>query len=222
MAVTGLALVGFLVSHLAGNLKLFAGADEFNKYAKFLEDLGPLLIVAEIGLVTIFLVHIGSAIKVTLANKAARPQAYGVKATAGESTLASRTMMISGIVILIFVFFHVNGFKYGERPDGSLWHLVVQEFKRPEVAAFYIVCMLFMGLHLSHGISSLFQSLGLRNASGRPRLAGLGALIGWALALGFASFPLWVMAAKPGPKKEAASLLKPAIDISAVKKAPTE
>lgn len=210
MAITGLALVGFLVSHLAGNLKLYMGADEFNHYAKFLEDLGPALYVAEIGLATLFLIHIISAIRLTLRNNAARPIGYGAKTTAGESTLASRTMMITGVVILIFVFFHVNGFKFGERPNGSLWELVVEKFKRPEIAAFYVICMLCMGLHLSHGIASAFQSLGFRNSSGHPKLRGLGALIGWGIALGFAAFPLWVMVAKPVPKTSSVKIEIPA------------
>jgi len=210
MAITGLALVGFLISHLTGNLKLYLGSEEFNHYAKFLEDLGPALYVAEIGLVTLFLVHIIMAIKLTLANKAARPIGYGTKTTAGESTLGSRTMFISGLVILIFVFVHVSGFKYGDRPGGSLWQLVVDKFSNPGIAAFYVVCMLFLGMHLSHGIASAFQSLGLRNSSGHPKLRYLGPLLGWGIALGFASFPLWVLAAKPVSKTSSVKIEIPA------------
>src|SRR6266404_3006695 len=102
MAITGLGLIGFLITHLAGNFYLYMGVDKFNGYSKFLEE-NPFLILAEIGLLLIFLIHIKSAIDVTLANRAARPQQYEVKDTAGQSTLASRTMMITGFVILVFV-----------------------------------------------------------------------------------------------------------------------
>ena len=197
MAFTGLGLVGFLITHLAGNLYLFMGPAKFNAYALFLEQ-NPFLIVAELGLLAIFLVHIIAAIKVTLENRAARPQAYETRQTAGESSISSRTMMVTGLVILFFVVIHVKMFKYGEK-DGvdGLWGHVIREFAQPQVLIFYLVCMLALGLHLSHAIGSAFQSLGLRNDSGRPKLGGLGPLLGWGLALGFASMPLWAFAAKP-------------------------
>ena len=199
MAFTGLALIGFLVTHLAGNFQLFAGAEKFNNYAKFLEE-NPLVIVpAELILLGVFLLHIYLAITLTLENKAARPIVYDTKRTSGESNFASRTMMWTGFAILIFVAVHVYGFKYGVRPEispatpqGSLWNLAVNEFRKPQIAGFYVFSMLAMGFHLSHGVASSLQSLGLRDASGRPRLGGLGAIIGWGLALGFASLPIWV------------------------------
>jgi len=209
MALTGLGLIGFLITHLAGNLYLYMGADKFNGYSKFLEE-NPFLIVAELGLIALFVIHIKTAISVTLANRAARPQPYEVKKTAGQSTLASRTMIISGFVILVFVIFHVKGFKFGDRPNpstlwphGSLWELVVEKFSDPGIAAFYVVCMLV---------------LGLRNASGRPRLGGVGALIGWALALSFAAFPIWVQVTKPVAKPAVPIGVKDNLEPAAVKK----
>jgi succinate dehydrogenase / fumarate reductase, cytochrome b subunit len=198
MALTGLGLVGFLITHLAGNMYLFMGPAKFNAYAMFLEQ-NPFLIVAELGLLAIFLVHIVAAIKVTLANRAARPQSYEARETAGQSSFASRTMMLTGLVILFFVVIHVKMFKYSSEKEGvdGLWGHVIRDFAKPEVLGFYVVSMLALGLHLSHAIGSAFQSLGLRNDGGRPKLGGLGPLVGWGLALGFASLPLWAFAAKP-------------------------
>lgn len=198
MALTGLGLVGFLITHLAGNIYLFSGPAKFNAYALFLEQ-NPFLIVAELGLLAIFIIHIIAAINVTLANRAARPQGYESKQTAGESSFASRTMFWTGVVILFFVVVHVKMFKYSSEKDGvdGLWGHVIRDFAKPEVLGFYVFCMLALGLHLSHAIGSAFQSLGLRNDSGRPKLGGLGPLLGWGLALGFASLPLWAFVTKP-------------------------
>jgi len=215
MALTGLALGLFLVTHLLGNLQLPMGAEKFNAYAQTLEEHPEIIIPDEIGLVAVFLIHVFMALKLTAENKEARPIANDQRETAGQSSFASRHMWLTGFVILVFVVVHVWQFKYGERPitaaqsNGSLWDLVVVSFKTPWIATFYVLCMLIMGFHLSHGVGSLFQSLGLNNSSGRPRLKGLGPVIGWGLAIGFAMLPLWVCIAQPqaSPSKAA----KPAI-----------
>ncbi|HYG75857.1 MAG TPA: succinate dehydrogenase cytochrome b subunit [Planctomycetota bacterium] len=190
MAFTGLALVGFLVTHLAGNLMIFS-PEKFNAYAHMLEQ-NPLLVPAEIALLAIFLVHIYMALKLTAENRAARTESYEVRNTAGESTWASRNMMITGVIILFFVIIHVKMFKYGDKTGaGGLWGLVIREFKQPQVAIFYVASMIFMGFHLSHAISSALQSLGALKPGVRPKVRRLGAVIGWGLAIGFAILPLW-------------------------------
>ena len=115
MAVTGLLLVGFLVSHLGGNLMIYFGAPTFNGYASFLDEKPILVAVAELALLAIFLAHIFFAIRLTSENTAAREKSYEVRKTAGESTLASRTMWYTGLVILVFVALHVWHFKYGPK-----------------------------------------------------------------------------------------------------------
>ena len=200
MALTGLGLLGFLVTHLAGNLIIFQGSSHFNAYADKLESMGPLLIIAELGLIAIFVAHIILAIKVTLENAAARPIPYQVKKTAGESTLASRTMMITGVLILIFVIFHVISFKFGPKKDHNdtvLWELVVKTFSNPVYAGVYVVFMLILGLHLSHGVSSILQTLGILKPHWRSNSRVVGAVIGWGIALGFATLPLYVLLARP-------------------------
>ena len=198
MALTGLGLVGFLVGHLAGNLFIYRGEAKFNGYALFLEE-NEALPLAEGGLIVLFLVHLYLAFRLTVENNSARPRNYEVRQTAGQSSLASRTMILSGLVILGFIILHIYQFKYGTRPDGSLWQLVVNTFQQPWVVCIYVASMLMLGTHLSHGIGSAFQSLGLRNESGRPTLKGLAPVIGWILAAGFAALPLYAFVAKPKP-----------------------
>jgi succinate dehydrogenase / fumarate reductase, cytochrome b subunit len=197
MAITGIGLIGFLVTHLLGNLSLFRGPQTFNAYAQMLEDQKILLPIAEIGLLGIFLMHVYLALTLTRENAAARPVNYEVRQTAGQSSFSSRTMWYTGIVIFIFIVVHIWGMKFGVRPNESLWELVVTKFSDPGIAGFYIVCMAVLGFHLGHGIGSVFQSLGLRDRSGRPTLRGLAPILGWALALGFAALPIWVLVAKP-------------------------
>lgn len=207
MALTGLGLLGFLITHLAGNLLIYGGARHFNDYADMLER-NPLLLPAEIGLLGLFIYHIFLAIKLTLENNKARPIGYQDKKTAGESTLASRTMMLSGIVILIFVILHVRAFKYGENHLESkvggvvysqtvLWELVIKTFKDPLIAGWYVLAMIVMGFHLSHGTSSAFNSLGFLKPGWRKPLRRAGQIVGWAIALGFAAIPIYVQIAQP-------------------------
>mgnify|MGYP000296262790 CR=1 FL=1 len=208
MAFTGLALVGFLVTHLAGNLLLFAPL-KFNAYAHMLEE-NPFLVPAEIGLLTIFLLHLFFAIKLTLENRAARPEANAVRHTAGESTFASRTMFFTGLLIFFFLVIHIKMFKFGDK-DGmnGVWGMVVREFKQPQVALFYVLCMIGLGFHISHGISSAFQSLGLLKPGARPKLRPVATAIGWGIALGFAILPLWAWTlAKDEPIDDHAIQLK--------------
>ena len=202
MAVTGVMLVLFLFMHLGCNLLLFQKPDHYNTVAHFLAT-NPLVVPAEIALAIAFAVHTWAAIKVWLENRAARPVAYAVKQpSTGESTFSSRTMIWTGLVILIFLVIHIHQFKYGEKtgPNG-MWELVVGEFEKPAVAIFYIFCLVLLGFHLAHAIGSAFQSMGLRNSRGRPRLYGLSAVIGWAVAVGFLSLPLFFFALKPAPDK---------------------
>ncbi len=201
MAITGIGLSIFLVLHLAGNLFIFSGPNEFNGYAAILEH-NPLLIPAEIVLLGIFLVHLIMAIKLTGENNAARPIDYQHRKTMGESTLASRTMIYSGVIILVFVILHVYAFKFGEKKVAGkleLWELVIKTFQNPLVVVWYVLAMILLGFHLSHGLASSLQSMGAIKPDWRHRSRRIGAVIGWIIALGFASMPLYAIFAKPTP-----------------------
>lgn len=192
MAITGLGLFVFVVMHLAGNLLIFQGAAPFNAYADKLESFGALLWAAEVGLVIFFLVHAYSGIRVAIENRRARQVRYVVNKRQGEATIASRSMVIGGIIILIFLVLHIKMFKFGDKAGADgLWGLVNRTFHNPLMVAWYVIAMLALGLHLSHGFSSAFQTLGAQKPIWRPRLKMMGLGLGWVVALGFAALPIW-------------------------------
>lgn len=201
IGLTGLLLFGFLISHLAGNLNLLAGPDAFNGYTHKLESLKPLLYVAEIGLLAIFLVHVVKTLAVTRRNGLARPSKYEQKRWAGHTSRkswASTTMWISGLILLLFVVIHVRTFKYGAwyvdplTGHRDLYRLVAEIYQSPLHVAFYVVSMVVVGLHLSHGIASAAQSLGLGGERlGRQFVIG-GRILAFLIAGGFAVLPLYM------------------------------
>lgn len=194
MAVTGLVWLLYVILHLLGNLLLWAGPEKYNHYAEALVS-NPLLIPAEILLVVFLLIHVCSAWRVTNDNSAARPEGYAWKVpTSGSSTFASRTMWYGGVILLVFIVIHVWMFKFGDHsgPHG-LWGLVVRSFKHPLIALGYIVAMLPLGLHLSHGLSSAFQTLGALQPHWRAPFKATGQVLGWVIAAGFILLPLWAL-----------------------------
>lgn len=201
IALTGLALLLYLVLHLAGNLFIFAGPATFNEYGHKLAGNKPLLYTAEIGLAAIFLVHVYKAFVNWRANNRARPVAYAEKKWAGHTSrksIGSTTMIYTGLVTLFFIVVHVKGFKYGplyqfeQGPARDLYRLEVEAFRNPLWVAFYVACMVVIGLHLRHGISSAFQSLGLEHPRYTRRLLVVGLALAVAIAGGFAIIPIWV------------------------------
>jgi succinate dehydrogenase / fumarate reductase cytochrome b subunit len=195
MAVTGLAWVLFLVFHLGENLFLWAGPERFNNWAHWLTGWQVPLIAAEIGLVVFLVLHMGNAWRVTNENYAARPQGYLMKApSSGSSTFASRTMWYGGLILLIFLIIHVWMFKFGDHGgEHGLWGLVVRSFKNPWIALGYIIAMVPLGLHLSHGFASAFQTLGVLKPHWRQGFRKAGQFFGWVIAGGFILLPLWAL-----------------------------
>jgi len=207
VALTALGLLGFLVGHLAGNLLMFSGPEAINAYAAKLRDLGPLLWVARIGLLGVVGVHIVTTLHLAAQNRAARPDEYRSEATL-RATRSSRTMVLSGLTILAFIIYHLLHFTIGNLhgfydangpyrlPDGGMnvYKMVVSGFGVWFNAGFYLVAMALLGAHLSHGVSSLFQTLGLTTPRTRPLIT----MVGWAFAIvicgGFASIPVAVLA----------------------------
>lgn len=192
VALAGLLLVGFLVTHLAGNLLMFVGGDAFNKYAEALEH-NPLLPVAELGLVALFLLHIVMSARATLANRAARPEGYAVYEGKGARTPGSRTMAVTGTLILLFVVVHVATFKYkvGGAKGAELFEHVVNWFANPWYSGFYVLAVLGVGLHLSHGLQSALQTFGVNHPRYTPLVKKAGLGLAALITLGFASLPLY-------------------------------
>ncbi len=200
IALTGLALLIFLILHLAGNLLLFAGPARFNEYSHALIS-NPLLIPAELGLLAIFVAHVYKTVRMWLNNQAARPVRYRMKRRArhtSRKSLASTTMIVTGLVTLVFVVLHLKTFKYGAQYAAAdpnvrdLDRLVVEVFHKPTYVVFYVVCMALIGLHLRHGIGSAFQSLGIEHPRYTERLPLAGTVLAVAIGGGFALIPLWV------------------------------
>jgi len=205
--VTGLALMGFIVTHLLGNLNLFVGSDAFNGYTEALHSFGPLLIVAEVGLAALFLLHAVSAIQVWRDKKSARAIQNSVVATKGgpsKQTVFSRTMIVTGTVLLIFLIVHVAQFRFGlfggldytTELDGKkvrdLYRLVFETFENPAWVASYMAVMLLLGAHLRHGFWSAFQSVGLLDPKLRPLAYSVGAGFALIIALGFFVMPIYL------------------------------
>jgi succinate dehydrogenase / fumarate reductase cytochrome b subunit len=201
IGLTGLALFVYLITHLAGNAIIFFGQDAFNGYAHALIS-NPLIIVIEIGLLLVFLIHIYKTVTMWIANQAARPVRYAQKERAGHTSrksLASSTMIGTGLLTLLFVLIHVKQFKYGtfylvQGPEEvrDLYRTEIEVFTQPIWVAFYVICTLVVGLHLRHGIASGFQSLGLDHPRYTRRLVTWSLIGAIVIAGGLASIPVWV------------------------------
>ena len=188
MALTGLILYGFLVGHLLGNLLLLKddGGRSFNAYSDFLIN-HPLLIPAEIFLVIVFALHLFLAISVTRDNRRARTVGYQTTQSVGGRSFASRTMIYSGVVILVFLVLHLKTFKYGDKPSG-LYDLVLATFQQTGYLIWYAVAMLVLGFHLWHAFHSAFQTLSIRS----DKIKSLGLVLCLVLAFGFGFLPVYV------------------------------
>jgi succinate dehydrogenase / fumarate reductase, cytochrome b subunit len=199
IGLTGLALFAYLIIHLAGNALIFAGPDIFNDYAHRLIS-NPLIIPIEIGLLLVFLVHIYKTVRMWLSNREARPVGYERKAYAGHASrksFASSTMIASGLLLLLFVIVHVKQFKFGswyqtvsEQPVRDLYRTEVEVFSHPLWVVFYVISTLIVGLHLRHGISSAFQSIGFDHPLYTRRLTILGIVFAIVIAGGLALIPV--------------------------------
>jgi len=192
MAVTGLSFCGFLGTHLAGNLTLYGGADAFNSYAEHLHSLGPLLTVAELGLLILFGVHVVTGLVLFLQNLKARPQRYAVDRCAGGRTLGSRTMPYTGLLILLFIIYHLMNFHFVDKSRTTIFAIVSGTFANPVHMILYIAAMVVVALHVSHGFWSLFQTLGANHPKYMPTIKVLGLLFALVVAVGFGFIPIYV------------------------------
>lgn len=206
MAVTGLILVGFVIGHMLGNLKVFQGEAKFNAYAAWLREIGSpafghaqVLWLARLVLLTATVLHIVAAVQLTRMSYAARPVSYDTKEAIG-STYASRTMRWGGLIITLFVVYHLLhftfgavGFAPGQYTPMSVYRNVVIGFSIWYVSAVYIAAMLALGLHLYHGVWSTFQTLGLNTSRADRVYRALATASSLAVVLGNVSVPVAVL-----------------------------
>jgi succinate dehydrogenase / fumarate reductase cytochrome b subunit len=226
MALTGIILVGFVIGHLVGNLQIFCPPDKINGYAEFLHGMGPLLWVARIGLLAAVVVHIWAAVVLTLENRRARGVSrYGVKNTI-RATLASRTMRLTGLVVLAFLVYHLLHFTLGgvqrdvfksALPEYKLtqdYHIagisvvpagkevadvhsmMVYGFQNVPVSIFYIIAVGLLSFHLLHGMDSMFQTFGWRNHRWSAGLRQIAVIFALGYFLANAAIPLAILTGK--------------------------
>lgn len=208
MALTGLGMFVFTVGHLLGNLQIFLGAEAVNSYAEFLKSKPGLLWGARLGLLGAVGIHLWAAFSLLAANKAARPQGYA-NYTAKDASLASRTMAVTGVVILAFVVYHLlhytaqtpgvnlTGKDFGALQDAKGRHdvygMMILGFSQPVVSIFYLISVSLLSLHLSHGLAAMFQSLGIKHRAYALLIDRAALLAAGLLLVGYASIPLAVM-----------------------------
>ncbi len=204
MAFTGLFWILYLLEHLIGNLLLLiSDPAPYNKYADVLLSFGKLLWIAEAVLIGTILVHIISGISVWLSSRTARPVKYSKTANAGgksRKTISSITMIYTGIILLIFMFFHVNMFKFGAHYtimiDGKemldLHRVVYEAFANPVIVFSYAAIFVLLGFHLRHAFWSAFQSLGISHPRYTPFINFLGVFVAVVMAGGFIFIPLYI------------------------------
>ncbi|MBI3652284.1 MAG: succinate dehydrogenase cytochrome b subunit [Acidobacteria bacterium] len=206
MAISGALLFLFVIGHMLGNLQIFLGKDFLNAYAHFLKATPELLWPARIGLLVLAILHIVTAVQLAIENRRARPLAYdGTKIYA--ASFAAQAILFSGLVVLAFIVYHLLHFTFGKiqpealtytvmykgEPIHDVYKMMVMGFSNPWISAIYLICMGLLCLHLSHGVSSLFQSLGWKTNAYRnaiDKFAKISALI---IFLGNCAIPVAIL-----------------------------
>jgi succinate dehydrogenase / fumarate reductase, cytochrome b subunit len=204
VAITGIILILFVIGHLLGNLQIFIGPDWINGYSQHLHDLGPLLWLIRIFLICTVIIHIYVTIKLAIENRRARPERY-IDKDYVKATFASRHMVMSGLIVFVFIVYHLAHFTFRKtdprfallKPDPlghyDVFSMMVYGFQNYLVSGFYVLGLFLLTLHLSHGSSSFFQSLGLNDRKLTPRLAFGGRVFAWLLFIGYTSIPVAIL-----------------------------
>ena len=208
MAVSGFILFLFVIGHLAGNLQIFLGPEAINRYGHFLQSNPELIWPARLGLLLMLVLHVWSAIKISAENKAARPAQYAVYRPVA-STYASRTMLMSGLIIFAFIVYHLlhftvqvqyvnlTGKSFVDFVDPEKRHnifkMMVVGFNNVWVSGFYVLGIALLCLHLSHGVSGMFQSIGWKNKAYTPVLNKGARAVAVLIFLGYTSIPISIL-----------------------------
>jgi succinate dehydrogenase / fumarate reductase cytochrome b subunit len=206
IGVTGFLLFLYLLIHIGGNALIVFGPAVFNNYAYVMEQKNPVLPLIELALLAVFLIHVYKTVRMFLANQSTRPVRYAMKKPAGapsRKTLASSTMIVSGLWLLVFIIIHVKAFRFSpeyEWPAGGrdLYRQELENLSNPLMVLFYILSMTVVGSHLYHGIASAVQSLGLDHPTWTPRVLFAGKVFAVIVAVGFMMIAAWVYLNQPG------------------------
>ena len=203
VALTGLFMLLFIVTHLLGNSTIFAGPDGINAYAEKLHGLGPFVLVFRIFMSAMLCLHVIFAVLLTLENRAANPGKYAVKKML-KATFASETMIWTGLLLLAFIAYHLLQFTIRVTPDVVLGNdaknrfdvftMVFSSLRITPIALLYVAAMVTLFLHLSHGIQSIFQTFGLNNDKTMPQFGALGKILSALFLVGYSAIPVLILA----------------------------
>ena len=192
MALTGFCFVGFLTGHLVGNLTLYGGRDVFNAYAEHLHALGPVITLAEWGLLTLAIIHVFTGMLLFLQNLKSRPVRYVMNKNGGGRTLSSRLMPYTGFAILLFLIYHLLQFHFVDKTFTTIYDIVSLAFANVLNISFYLVAMVVVALHIRHGFWSLFQTLGANHPKYMPIIMGGSIVLSLIFGIGFGFLPVYV------------------------------
>ncbi len=203
MAITGIILIGFLIVHLIGNLQLFIGQEQLNKYAETLQSLGALKWGFRLFLLVLAVIHVWKGVVLWLENRRARPIGYRREDTV-QASLSSRTMIYTGLLIFSFVVYHLLHFtlvvtnpEYTQLKDSlgrvDVYSMVITGFSNIAIAIVYLAAMFLLAYHLSHAAESFFQTMGWANDKYLPKLKVLSNLFAIVIFIGYASMPVAVL-----------------------------
>lgn len=202
IGVTGIGLSLFVLGHMLGNLLMYVSPEAYNLYGHLIVS-NPLIYAIEASLILIFVSHLGLAIKLTLENKSAKPNSYAVNSDGDKGTgLVQKTLIHQGMIILVFLIWHLLTFKYGPHYEYTvvgtgevirdLFKLLVEVFTDPIYVVGYVACVIILGMHLSHGLSSSIRTLGFNHPKYDKIVRLIGTIYAAVVLIGFASQPLFI------------------------------
>ncbi len=202
MAVTGLLMVLFVVGHLLGNLSIFAGANGINAYAAKLHEMAPVVWITRVVMLVAVVTHLAISIQITLENEAANPNKYAVDRSL-RATFASKSMIWTGLLLGVFIVGHLLHFTVRSLPGTvvgldaigrfDVFAMVTDAFRKASVSILYVVAMVALFLHLSHGVQSLFQTLGLSNDKLQPAYGAGGKVLSTVFLIGYGAIPVAIL-----------------------------
>lgn len=204
MALTGLAQFLFVIAHMIGNLQVFVGREALNRYAHFLQTTPEILWPFRLGMLVLLGLHVSAAIALHIQNAGSRPRTYEGNPTPLDASLASRTMIWSGAIVAMFIVYHILHFTVGVwQPDyfhvkdavgrNDVFLMVIKGFQNPLVSGFYVLGMALLCFHLSHGVSAMFQSLGIRTHAYDRLIAKVAKIAAAVIFVGNSSMPLAIL-----------------------------
>lgn len=192
MAITGLSFCAFLAGHLAGNLTIYGGKDAFNSYAQHLHSLGPLITLAELILLAFAIIHVVTGLTLFYQNLRARPGRYTVNKRGGGRTIGSATMPYTGLVLLVFIIFHLINFHFVDKSNTTIYQIVSAAFENPLYVITYILAMIVVALHVSHGFWSALQTLGANHLKYMSFFMVLSIIFSLVVGFGFGLLPIYL------------------------------